>query len=112
MLQGEIWLKEFQPQRGAEISKTRPAVIISTPEVETYQVRIVVPIRDRKPHHGNIAFYVELAPSSINNLSKSSTADCSQVKSFDTSRFIRKLGNVDDAELEEILNGVCLCIGA
>lgn len=112
MIQGEIWLTEFQPQRGAEISKTRPAMIISTPEVKPYQVRIVVPIRDRKPHHSSIAFYVELTPTSINNLSKNSTADCSQVKSFDTSRFIRKIGNVDDAELEEILNGVCLCIGA
>lgn len=112
MLQGEIWLTEFQPQRGAEITKTRPAVIISTPEVEPYQIRIVVPIRDRKPHHRNIVFYVALSPSPANNLAKVSTADCSQIKSFDISRFIRKIGEVDGMELEEILNGVCLCIGA
>lgn len=112
MKQGEIWLTEFQPQRGAEITKTRPAVIISTPEVEPYQIRIIVPIRDRKQHHSNIAFYVELIPSSTNNLTKISTADCSQVKSFDTSRFLRKLGEVGEQDLEEILHGVCLCIGA
>jgi mRNA-degrading endonuclease toxin of MazEF toxin-antitoxin module len=31
---GEIWLVEFEPQRGAEIQKTRPAVVRSIKEKE------------------------------------------------------------------------------
>lgn len=31
---GEIWLVEFEPQRGAEIQKTRPAEILSIGELE------------------------------------------------------------------------------
>ncbi len=112
MLQEEIWLTEFQPQRGAEISKTRPSVIISTPEVEPYQIRIVVPIRERKAHHGAAAFYIELLPSPENSLTKASTADCTQVKSFNVSRFTKRMGKVSTETLQEILNGVCLCIGA
>jgi len=31
---GEIWLVEFEPQRGSEIQKTRPAEILSIGELE------------------------------------------------------------------------------
>jgi mRNA-degrading endonuclease toxin of MazEF toxin-antitoxin module len=31
--EGEIWLVEYEPQRGAEIQKTRPAVVLSIKEI-------------------------------------------------------------------------------
>jgi len=48
---GDVWLVEFEPQRGAEIQKTRPAVVLSIKELEKIPIRIVVPIREYKVHH-------------------------------------------------------------
>jgi len=108
---GEIWLVEFEPQRGAEIQKTRPAEILSIGELEKIPIRIVVPIREYKTHHDQISFFITLHPTRSNSLSKVSSVDCSQVKSFALERFIKRLGAVSESELREITEAVGLCIG-
>lgn len=42
---GEIWEVQFRPAIGAEIQKTRPAVILNVPEVGRLPLCIVVPSR-------------------------------------------------------------------
>ncbi len=111
MQQGEVWLVNFQPQVNTEITKTRPAVIVSDIALSGLTTRIVVPFRDTKPHHGTILYYVVISPTKANGLIKTSSADCSQVKSFDTARFVKKLGIILPTDLHAIRNGVCLCIG-
>jgi|OpeIllAssembly_1097287.scaffolds.fasta_scaffold816553_2 mRNA interferase MazF len=108
---GEIWLVEFEPQRGAEIQKTRPAVVLSIKEIEKIPIRIVVPIREFKAHHEQIIFFIALQPTRENGLSKLSSVDCTQVKSFALERFIKRLGAVSESELREITEAVGLCIG-
>lgn len=108
---GEIWVVEFEPQRGAEIHKTRPAIVISIPEIEVLPLRIVVPLRDRKPHHERYSWMVRFKPTGKNGLKKESSADTAQVKSFSTDRFIRKVGVLTESELAEVLNAVALCVG-
>ena len=111
MNQGEIWLVHFMPQVGAEITKTRPAVLVSDNTITFLPTRLVVPLRDFKSHHLGQSFFVPIHPNTANGLTKSSTADCSQVKSFDTRRFVRQLGIISAADLEEILDGIDLCLG-
>lgn len=41
---GEVWHVRFDPAVGAEIQKTRPAVVISVDEVGVLPLRIIVPI--------------------------------------------------------------------
>ncbi len=108
---GEIWLVEFEPQIGTEIQKTRPALILSIQPLRFLTTRIVVPIRDFKEHHAGFFFYIPVEPEITNGLSKKSTIDCSQVKSFDFQRFQKKLGNITDNELEEVADTVSRCIG-
>ena len=108
---GGVWLVEFEPQRGAEIRKTRPAIVISIPETEVLPLRIVVPLRDRKPHHALYSWLVPLRSTAKNGLRKESSADAAQLKSFSTDRFLRRLGVVTDTELTEVLNAVALCVG-
>jgi mRNA interferase MazF len=108
---GEIWLVEFEPQRGAEIQKTRPAVVLSIKEIEKIPMRIVVPVREYKAHHEQIIFFISLQPIRDNGLSKISSVDCTQVKSFALERFIKRLGTVTSAQLKEITGAVGLCIG-
>ena len=108
---GEIWLVEFEPQRGAEIQKTRPAVVLSIKEIEKIPIRIVVPVREYKAHHEQIIFFIALQPTRDNGLSKISSVDCTQVKSFAFERFIKRLGTVTSSQLKEITDAVGLCIG-
>lgn len=108
---GEIWLVEFEPQRGAEIQKTRPAVVLSIKEIEKIPIRILVPVREYKAHHEQIIFFIALQPTRDNGLSKISSVDCTQVKSFALERFIKRLGSVTISQLKEITDAVGLCIG-
>lgn len=108
---GEVWLVEFEPQRGTEIRKTRPAVVVSISEIETLPLRIVVPLRERKSHHEMYSWLVGLKPSLKNGLKKQSSADAAQVKSFSTERFVKKLGALSQSETDEIINAIGLCIG-
>jgi mRNA interferase MazF len=111
MNQGEIWLVHFMPQVGTEITKTRPAVLVSDNNISFLPTRLVVPLRDFKSHHLGQSFFVPIHPNTANGLTKNSTADCSQVKSFDTRRFVHQLGIISASELEEILDGIDLCLG-
>lgn len=107
---GEIWLVEFDPQRGAEIAKTRPAVVVSVDSIGHLPLRMVVPCTDWKPEFQAFSWFIPLQPIST-GLSKPSGADAFQCKSFALDRFVKKLGRVSSDELHEIVLAVGLCIG-
>jgi mRNA interferase MazF len=44
MIRGEIWLINLDPTIGAEIKKTRSAIIISHDNIDILPLRIIVPI--------------------------------------------------------------------
>ncbi|MFN4149978.1 MAG: type II toxin-antitoxin system PemK/MazF family toxin [Candidatus Sericytochromatia bacterium] len=108
---GDIWLVEFEPQIASEIKKTRPAVVVSFGGLDTEKTRIVVPIRDRKEHHFRISFFVPISPTNNNGLSKDSTIDCIQIKSFDLLRFKKKIGKVTTEQLDEITKLIAIEVG-
>lgn len=76
MKRGEIWLVGLDPTLGAEIQKTRPALVVSDDQLGILPLRVIVPITDWKPHYKTVLWLVELLPDSENHLSKSSAADC------------------------------------
>ena len=43
---GEVWDVDFDPPQGAEIGKTRPAIVMSEDTVGRLPLRIVVPVTD------------------------------------------------------------------
>ena len=45
---GEIWLVNFDPTIGAEIRKSRPAVVISSNAVGKLPIKLIAPITDWK----------------------------------------------------------------
>lgn len=110
-LKGEIWMVNFNPTKGSEISKCRPAVVISADGVGKLPLKIVVPITDWKTHYKDAPWFTHLSPAPQNGLIKASGADGFQVKSVSLDRFVSKLGDVDDDDLYIILNTVALCIG-
>jgi len=81
MVRVEIWLICLDPTLGAEIKKTRPAVIVSSTKLKKLPLCIIVPISDWKAKYEIAPWMVKLIPNQQNGLSKNSTADCFQVRS-------------------------------
>lgn len=110
-LRGEIWTLRFDPVQGAEIGKTRPAVVISPPSVGRLPLRIVVPVTEWDARYTTAPWLIYLKARTPNGLTKDSAADCFQVKSVSVNRFVKKLGSLRAVEIEEIAAGVALCVG-
>jgi mRNA interferase MazF len=92
---GEVWLVDFAPSVGAEISKVRPAVVINKDTVGRLPLRVVVPVTDWKPSFAAFSWFVFLPPAAANGLTKDSGADTFQIKSVSLNRFVQRLGELD-----------------
>jgi len=107
---GEIWLVSFDPTIGAEIKKTRPAVVISSDAVGRLPIKLVAPITDWKNHYASNIWHIRIDPDPVNGLSKPSTVDALQLRGLDTQRFVRRLGEVSATTLEEIVLAIAAII--
>jgi len=56
--QGEIWMVEFFPKVGNEITKLRPAIVVSHNEIGRLPLKTIVPIRDWKKNHAHYLFQI------------------------------------------------------
>jgi mRNA interferase MazF len=110
MRRGEVWHVTFDPTRGAEVQKTRPAVLISSDTIGILPLRVVVPITSWQPIFAGFPWMVRLEPSLENGLTQDSAADTFQVKSVSTQRFLHRLGEVSPGELSAIVRTVGLVI--
>jgi mRNA interferase MazF len=106
MKQGEIWLINLDPTVGAEIKKTRPAVIVNDNTLGKLPLKVVVPVTDWKQKFEIAPWMIRIEPAQINGLRKLSCADCFQVRSVSENRFVKKLGTVSNDVLNEIKYGL------
>ena len=111
MNQRDIWLVNLSPTVGAEITKTRPCVIVSSNETGILPLKVVAPITDYLPHYDLGPWMVELYPDGVNNLSKRSVVDLFQLRSVSQIRLIRNIGKVADEEFQKILNAIKMVFG-
>jgi mRNA interferase MazF len=100
--QGEIWMVHFEPSIGSEIQKLRPAIVVNDDRVGRFGIKIVVPITEWKERYKHYPWIIKLLPDKMNGLSKDSSIECFQIKSFSTDRFERKIGNIDTRLLFQI----------
>ena len=105
MKKGQIVNVDFEPQIGAEIMKTRPAVIISNTEInKVLPVVTVVPLRGSLNRALEFMHIVNL--DAKNKLDKDSYADVSQVKSIDKKRVKGIRGVMGNDDLAEIISSL------
>jgi mRNA interferase MazF len=102
----------FDPAVGAEIQKVRPALVISLDSIGRLPLRMVVPLTDWKPQYAGFPWFVLIPAASGNGLSKDSGADAFQTKSLSLTRFVRPLGAVTAAQLDDVASAIALCVGA
>jgi mRNA interferase MazF len=110
MHRGEVWLISLDPTIGAEIKKTRPAVIVNDDAVGVLPLRVIVPITAWKDRYGVAPWMVRLEPDAENGLDKPSTADAFQVRSVAQERFVRRLGKLSTTAMQEITTALAVVL--
>ena len=111
MKQGEIWLINLDPTIGAEMKKTRPAVIVSDDQLGKLPLRVVVPITDWKDHYDVAPWMVPISPSIQSGLTKKSAVDCFQIRSVSKICLIKQIGHITTYEILQVQKGVVRVIG-
>lgn len=101
----------LSPTIGAEITKTKPSVIVSSNEIGILPLKVIAPITVYKAHYDSVPWMVELSPDAINNLSKKSVVDLSQMRSVSQGRLIRKIGIVSEDEFLKIPEATKIVFG-
>jgi len=103
---GEIWLINLDPTIGSEIQKTRPSVIVSSDFVGKLPLKLVVPMTDWKDYFAPNFWHIYIESTSENGLKKRSAADALQLRTVDLRRFVRRLGVLSTADLQEIVYAI------
>jgi mRNA interferase MazF len=108
---GEVWRVRFDPSEGAEISKTRPAVVIGDEDIGVLPLSIVVPVTGWHPSFALQVWKVKLAPDEKTGITKESAADAFQVKSVSHARCVECLGSLPAEVVRDIQASIAICIG-
>ena len=100
----------LDPTIGEEIRKTRPAIIVNDNRIGKLPLKIIVPLTDWKDQYAIAPWMVRVDPDNKNNLQKTSSADCFQVRSISELRFVKKWGTIDSDKLEEIKTALAIVL--
>ena len=111
MKQGDVWLVDLEPTIGAEIKKTRPAVIVSDNAIGKLPLKIIAPITQWKDYFIEAPWMVKIEPTQQNWLVKTSSIDCFQIRSILQERLHSKIGEVTLDEVNEVKKGIAKVIG-
>ena len=90
----EIWFINLDPTIGAEIQKTRPCVIISPPQLDYLQTRLIAPITSKgfdAPYRVNFEL-----------LGKEAKILCDQIRCVSVDRFVSKVGELESEQIEKL----------
>ncbi|MFV2072528.1 MAG: type II toxin-antitoxin system PemK/MazF family toxin [Thermoanaerobaculales bacterium] len=107
---GQIWWVDLDPARGSETCKTRPAVVVSIDAVSRLPVRLVVPLTEWKEKHREYLWRLEVEPSQLNGLTKTSAADALQIRCVSLERFEEQIGRLEATLMSELCAAVALVV--
>lgn len=94
---GDIYWVAFDPAQGAEIQKTRPAIVLSNTLInQARKTVIVVPLSTSAP----AITYLNVS------LTGGSIARCDQIRAVAKIRFQNKIGIAHKKDLDAIANGL------
>src|SRR6266702_8189740 len=99
---GDIYLVEFDPARGHEVQKTRPAVIIQNDIGNRHSPVTIVAAITSKVSVTPYPVEVVISPNKRNGLSMRSAIELSQIRSVDRERLVRRLGALDAVTLHRV----------
>ena len=107
---GDVWRVDFNPVKGDEIMKIRPAVVISSDAFSPLNTKIVVPLTGWQDKFTNSQWMVKIVADASNGLDHDSAADALQLRCVSYERFNLKLGTIPAPLLDEIAAAIAIVI--
>jgi len=114
MRRGEVRLVEFEPTRGAEANKTRPALIVSNDGANAIADRLgrgVVTVLPLTSNTERIYTFQVFLPADDRGLPRDSKVQAEQVRSVAVERVGRRLGAVPPGLMAEVDAALRLHLG-
>ncbi len=109
-VRGGIWRVEFDPVKGDEIRKSRPAIVISSDAFKPLKTKLVVPLTSWQDKFAISQWMVKIVADASNGLEHDSAADALQLRCVSYERFTLKLGTVPALVLDEIAAAIAIVI--
>ncbi|MBO3733354.1 type II toxin-antitoxin system PemK/MazF family toxin [Glycomyces niveus] len=105
MRRGDIYLVDFEPARGSEVDKARPAILVSNDGANRQAERLGRGVLAVVPMTSNIKrvfpFQVRI-PATSTGLDHDSKAQAEQVKAVDFDRFFHQVGSVSAEYMAQV----------
>jgi mRNA interferase MazF len=108
---GEIYLVDFDPVRGHEIRKTRPAVIIQNDIGNRHSPVTIVAAVTSKLSPTPYPVEVAVTPGKGNGLTMPSAVQLSQIRSVDRARLVKRLGALDAMAMRKVDEALRISLG-
>ena len=106
---GDIVLVDFNPAKGGEMGKLRPAVVMSSAEeVQMLQTVIVIPL-STVIEPDSFPYRYTLQPRE--RLKKQSDACIYEIRALSKKRIKEKIADLNKDELQSIQRGLCAILG-
>jgi mRNA interferase MazF len=111
---GDVHLVDFEPRRGSEADRVRPAVIVSNDAANVTAVRLGRGVLTVIPVTSNVLrvlpFQVFLSASST-GLDRDSKAQAEQIRAIDVERIGGRIGIVRETEMLDIEEAIRIHLG-
>jgi mRNA interferase MazF len=106
---GEIWLVVLDPVLGAEIGKTRPALVLSNDRNNEFaDTATVLPVTSKAERVYPFEWFL---PAGTAGLSLDSKAKANQIRTVAKERLIKRLGQLDGQGLAGVERAVLVHLG-
>lgn len=109
MKAGDLYLVNLDPTIGDEIRKTRP-VVLNGGDRKSLRLAIVVPVTGWQPRWQDNPFFLTIDPEPRHGLRKKSMVDCFQTRALSHRRFIKRLGELSEEEMDQVKTAVALIL--
>ena len=100
----------MDPTVGAEIKKTKPAVIVNDDAIGVLPLKIIAPITTWKDRYAMAPWMVRVEPGGENGLAKTSAVDVFQIRSVSQARFVDRLGKLPEDLLREVTRALAVVL--
>src|SRR5262249_299686 len=108
---GETYLVEFDPARGSEIQKTRPALIIQNDVGNRHSPVTIVAAITSKLSPAPFPVEVVVSPTKTNGLLLPSALHIAQIRPIDRTRPLRRLGALASEAMERVDEAIRISLG-
>lgn len=108
---GEVYLVRFDPSEGAEIQKTRPALVVQNDVGNRYSPVTIVAAITSKVDKSRCYPTRVLIPAGEGGLAVDSAVLLNQIRSVDKARLVRRLGRISAVDLNAVDQGLAISLG-